>query len=246
MTETASKPAAVTQLNYGRPTVSFWRQHRTALLMILTALLIAAGYVFHHRQTLILRFEAKGRLWEDRRRYYETAAETMPADHVVWDSTKGKPVTDPPGRFEQMWNQTWRQSMSLREPVIFQHEMTTASGMRVLVAVQFDPYPAMKPQIIATMLRSGTLHDHPYRYGPFVVFENDGLLVRNLKLFAGQVDPNDDRHFTIRYQLGNETGLLDGRMVDDAGATRYKEFGTIHLTRVKDANSATTAPAVSR
>ncbi len=31
-----------------------------------------------------------------------------------------------------------------------------------------------------------------------------------LRLFGGQVDPNDPTHFTIRYQIGSKEGVIDG------------------------------------
>ena len=244
MTQTAGNPH-VQQLDYGRPTLSFWRRHRTALLIILAALLFAAGYIFSNRRTLILRFEAKRRLWEDRRRYYETAAETAPADHLVFDAPIDRRIVDapvdPPGRWELLWSNRRYSSPNTREPLLFQHEMTTASGMRVLVAVQWDDSTNQR-QLIATMLRPGTLSRHPLPYGPFVIFIDDGTLTKPLRLFAGQVDPNDDHHFTIRYQNARESGVLDGRLVEEPGATTYREFGTIRMSRIPDAQ-ADSAPA---
>ena len=235
------------QLEYSITPPTFWQRRGMRWLLIALGLLLTGGVVLVMNGTSLRRtFEAKRRLWDDRRRYYETAAEAMPAEHVVWDRAHdhGQPTMDPPGRFELLWNPTWRSSLSLREPVVFQHEMTTASGMRVLVAVQFDAYPAAKPELVATMLRPGTLKLHPLRYGPFVVFENDGLLDRQLKLFAGQVDPSDERHFTIRYETPSETGVLDGRMEEDPGATAaYREFGTIRMRRIPDSKFTTTKPS---
>jgi len=230
MTETAPPP--LQQLEYGRPPASRWRRYRAAILVALVVLLVTGGYVVRNGRYLRITLEQKWRLYQDRRRYYETAAETLPANHLVWDSTGGKPVMDPAGRFELIWN--WRRSLGPREPVLFQHEMRTASDLRVLVAVQYSSW-SFTPRLIATMLRPGTLTSHPLPYGPFVVYDNDGLLGNNLKLYAGQVDPNDDRHFTIRYEIPGETGVLDGRMVDEPTATTYKNFGTIRLTRVRDA-----------
>jgi hypothetical protein len=37
----------------------------------------------------------------------------------------------------------------------------------------------------------------------------------NLRLFAGQPDPNDDSHFTIRYEVDNQPGTIDGWLQAD-------------------------------
>jgi hypothetical protein len=36
-----------------------------------------------------------------------------------------------------------------------------------------------------------------------------------LKLYAGQPDPKDASHFTIRYTAGEEEGFIDGWLQDD-------------------------------
>ena len=238
MTETAPPPAQ--PLEYGRPAApSFWKRHRAALLIAPVLLLVVAGYLVAHGRTVKLTFEQKWRLYEDRRRYYETAAETVPANHVVFDAPLDRPLSqaavDPPLRWELLWSRRRYTSAATRDPVVFQHVMTTASGMGVLVAVQFDARGTNNQrQLIATMLKPGTLSEHPLPYGPFVIFDDDATLDKPLRLFAGQVDPADDHHFTIRYQNARGSGVLDGRMVDEPGATRYKSFGTIHMTRIPD------------
>ena len=240
MTQTADS-SPVQHLDYGRPAVSFWRRHRTALLIVLAAVLTAAGYVGYNARSLIGGLQEKRRLWDDRRRYYETAAETMPADHVIFDAPMDRRIVDapvdPPGRWELLWSKRRYTSPNTREPLLFQHEMTTASGMRVLVAVQWDD-STNRRQLIATMLKPGTLSRHPLPYGPFVIFMDDGhTLEKPLRLFAGQVDPNDDHHFTIRYENARESGALDGRLVEEPSATTYGEFGTIRMTRIPDAQA---------
>jgi len=36
----------------------------------------------------------------------------------------------------------------------------------------------------------------------------------NLRMYAGQIDPNDASHFTIRYEIWGQTDILDGRLDD--------------------------------
>jgi hypothetical protein len=52
---------------------------------------------------------------------------------------------------------------------------------------------------------------------------------RHIRFFAGQVDPADDSHFTIRFERDQEKGIVDGWLTDD---------GDMRLL-VRDANSNT-------
>lgn len=234
-------------LEYAKTEPGFWQRRGGRALIIFAAVVVAlTTLVVMNRRFL----EAKQRLWDARRRYYETATETMAADHVVWDDradgTKPRPIlqtqrlvpsaqssavaVDLPGRWEMLWARD-------RWPVIFQHEMLTCSGKRVLVAVQLIATPGA-PHLDATMLSPGTLQNAPLRYGPFTVLLDNSLIggATPLKLYAGQPDPKDPHHFTIRYQTQTETGVLDGRMEEEPSATAYRDFGTIRLRRVPDAN----------
>ena len=147
----------LTPLCYAKSEPKFWQRRTWHVVLIFGAVVVALIAIVLMNWRFI---EFKKRLWDERRRYYETAAETMAADHVVWEdqadaaesytavalrqpprqvayvaSAQGRAVrVDPPGRWEGLFARMYTAG---REPVLFQHEMETASGLRVLVAVQF-------------------------------------------------------------------------------------------------------------
>src|SRR5207249_11944266 len=99
-----SEPA---QLQYGMPKPTVWERRGMRWVLIVGALLLSGAAVLVMNGRSVRRFvDEKRRLWDDRRRYYETAAETMSADHVVWqrDRDHGQATMDVPGRFELLWN----------------------------------------------------------------------------------------------------------------------------------------------
>ncbi len=232
------------ELNYAVAEPTLWQRHGMRWLLINATILLAGVVVLIANRRSVMSFvDGKRRLYDSRRRYQETAAETVAPDHVAFDAPIERPLSeatvDPPGRWELLWSKHKFTSAGTREPVIFQHEMTTTSGLRVLVALQLD-LSSNQRQLIATMLEPGTTSRQPMHYGPFVAFIDDGVFIKPFKLFAGQVDPNDDRHFTIRYENSRESGVLDGRMVDEPSATAYRAFGTIRMTRIPDPASSPT------
>ena len=44
-----------------------------------------------------------------------------------------------------------------------------------------------------------------------------------LRFFAGQIDPGDESHFTIRYQADGRDGVIDGWLKDDGLRLRPRE-----------------------
>jgi len=40
-----------------------------------------------------------------------------------------------------------------------------------------------------------------------------------MRIYAGQLDPNDDAHFTIKYEINNVPGTIDGRLEADDTVT---------------------------
>jgi hypothetical protein len=43
-----------------------------------------------------------------------------------------------------------------------------------------------------------------------------------LRLFAGQLDPNDASHFTIDYVIGDQKGVIDGWLKEDGSVLLQK------------------------
>jgi hypothetical protein len=108
------------------------------------------------------------------------------------------------------------------EPLLFMHERRTRSGHRSLVLVRRTT-PAIRDSIdlpVSYVLWTVDLDGRhidwnvaievlPHPFSP----EKDSA---HLKFFAGQPDPNDESHFTIRYEVDGRTGIIDGVLRDDA------------------------------
>ena len=105
---------------------------------------------------------------------------------------------------------------------LFCHELTSAAGVRRLVVVRHVPGDAREQFIgvddgdtntyeLATLTRPprevvklrASSDFVPYTYTP-----------QDLVIYAGQADPGDAAHFTIRYQMWGQTDTLDGRLTD--------------------------------
>jgi hypothetical protein len=116
--------------------------------------------------------------------------------------------------------------------VLFMHERRTTSGTRALAIVQHEPIdPAAVPFWPVLGLSSVSVHPASVRGQPVPVIPSliaaagGGLGFRNtpvegLRFYAGQVDPMDESHFTIRYELIGGSGTIDGWLVDVDGAVK--------------------------
>jgi len=113
--------------------------------------------------------------------------------------------------------------------IIFLHERISPAGHRRLVCVIYTPdterfqpqfiegydyntfvaVPATLTQPLAFMLRG-------YDIDVESVYTRTPPLVR---VYAGQPDPSDPAHFTIRYQIWGQEDTLDGRLQDDDQVT---------------------------
>jgi len=47
----------------------------------------------------------------------------------------------------------------------------------------------------------------------------DAEIPSPLRVYAGQIDPADSSHFTVRFQRGRESGIIDGYLKDDESVT---------------------------
>jgi hypothetical protein len=109
--------------------------------------------------------------------------------------------------------------------ILFMHEMRDKAGNRRLV-ICFRDANAMGPLfatfgIWATVWDPATLRAPPRptpkrnAYG----WDYDGpgwdLPGKNLRFYAGQIDPADAGHFTIRYEMDAQEGIVDGRLNAD-------------------------------
>jgi hypothetical protein len=154
--------------------------------------------------------------WQNRCMSY-----SAPADEVVL--TIGKPSATPAVPKE------WTNLYAMLSPpgmrsggTLFLHERTSPSGNRRLVAVDAVDAMGVAPMDPSTthviisaprVVRPGSLLRDPIES---VALRINATLVRPADaVHAGQPDPNDPSHFTIRIASGSEEQILDGWLRDD-------------------------------
>jgi hypothetical protein len=108
-------------------------------------------------------------------------------------------------------------------PVLFLHELRTPTGQRRLVAITGAFQPSELPQFIsgydaeAQMIEPGTWKVLPRnRTGGVAISVLSGPQPKppHVRIFAGQSDPADPSHFTIRYELDGVGQVVDGWLRD--------------------------------
>jgi hypothetical protein len=147
-----------------------------------------------------------------------TAAGMIPD---CWQSFLKSPLTSPVSAF-------WGSPAGGRStsPIIFLHELTIPSGNKRLVAIAYDPEQnTFCPAFIAGYnYHDITLTPATWTQAPVVNFRGYAIDVISgfprqpprVRIFAGQPDPADPSHFTIRYQFWEQEDTIDGR-IDAAG-----------------------------
>lgn len=75
-----------------------------------------------------------------------------------------------------------------------------------------DPAGLMSRPIVHPELRDR------WRSGP----SSNPADTQNLRFYAGQPDPADAAHFTIKYDLRNGSGIIDGRLNEDGETVALK------------------------
>jgi hypothetical protein len=108
------------------------------------------------------------------------------------------------------------------------HERKSPNGTVRLVVVERTAGLAEPPLFIvdfdvdAFAIEPGRI-THPPRFLPAIwgvdVLYSPGPH-RDVRIYAGQVDPADASHFAIRYESGGQTKIADGKLGDD---------GQVHL-----------------
>jgi len=109
--------------------------------------------------------------------------------------------------------------------ILFLHERVSPAGHHRLVAVSYAPETtSFQPAFIqgydcdacaaspATFFTSLVIAPKMYAIDVLSGFPRHPPLVR---VYAGQPDPNDPAHFTIRYQMWGREDVLDGRLLDN-------------------------------
>jgi len=101
---------------------------------------------------------------------------------------------------------------------LFLHELRTTAGTRRIVAVQrtcLSGAPDDLEQVIMFPATWTRRHDIEYSSGGSSLGTSPAAAAR-FRYFAGQGDPADASHFSIRYEQDGRPGRIDGYLVDDA------------------------------
>jgi hypothetical protein len=105
--------------------------------------------------------------------------------------------------------------------VLFLHELVAKNGVHRIVAIEHAP--SWEPQVFVcgydidpTMISPATGLTTPATLLP-QMYAIDVLIGLNqppqkLRIYAGQIDPADPSHFTIRYEQWGQTDVVDGRL----------------------------------
>ena len=106
--------------------------------------------------------------------------------------------------------------------IVFLHELTSPSGQKRLAVVLTRS--ALNPRDPHDYPPNVELDSYAYSVASWGQTQNSGSprflyfpktitsAPHRLKIFAGQVDPNDNSHFTISYELDGEPGIIDGNL----------------------------------
>ena len=112
------------------------------------------------------------------------------------------------------------------EATVFMHELRNAAGIRRLVLVERGPNRGFAPifeypfgldvSVFEPATWSSGLKRMNTAYGVDWNGPATDPSTKGLRFYAGQLDPADAGHFTIRYDLEGKSGVIDGRL-NDAG-----------------------------
>jgi hypothetical protein len=115
-------------------------------------------------------------------------------------------------------------------PILFLHELRTPSGRSRLVAVAGAFDPLTLPQFINGYDVGGEVIE-PATWTTPSQNRTGGMFISvltdlrpeppHLRVYAGQPDPADPSHFTIRYEVEGVTHVVDGWLRDDPWPAGY-------------------------
>ena len=210
------------QLDYGKPPLVFQRR-RTQRRLIWGAIALALVSALWWGPLAFNRCAAL--YWQKRCMEYVAhpdqivfeedpthAAELLKLDHNLIGPATGRVVAMRP---VPIWNKfsthvEWAMPID-RTPILFLHARQFAGGTPQLLAVRLDRYAYETLSIAIDSPSNASLSRAPEcRVGgnsfsiPPLAFKG------NLRFYAGQPDPVDLSHFTIRYEIDGEPGIIEG------------------------------------
>jgi hypothetical protein len=195
------------QLDYAQPTPWLRRRSSRRVALLLFAI-IALGFGMRWGSFLVERVQAN--YWFAKCMGYDA-----PADRPVYEPRQSGWVTTIPEPWTK-FSLYWGGSSPMTGGTLFLHERRTRAGERRLIAVD-----------AVSMIFPRTLQLQANVFGPAIGMapaQRKSAVVRvlnfpfdadEMRIYAGQPDPADASHFTMRYEIGNRHGLIDGWLRDD-------------------------------
>ena len=181
---------------------------------------------------------------------------TAPADQIVFDTrTNSFPKlqrSDPDlisgnmgtvpcvGKVPSTWR-SYRAFLPLSPPkalaTVFTHRLLSPSGIERLVVVELYSMNSNpeSPILVAWSITPGGLWKAPMGIvtGSISVFDASS----EITFFSGRSDPKHQDHFTIHYQVGNQSKTIDGWLQTD-----QDELGHVVLEPRRDSDLTPSAP----
>lgn len=220
-------PPTPRPIDYAPPPPVYWRKvfRRAVLLLILVAAGVAGVKLWPS-------------VWERARLLYwqrQCMAHTAPPDQIVCIETPVYRWNPPPfvaaapdPECLVKYAATARVSVPVGKggPVVFLHDRRTLGGVRRLVVIRRIPPGGRMSVDAPTSFEESVVTPAGFITPPSVaiifweqemvpVYYNLDGTAPIIRLYAGQADPADESHFTIRYESGNESGTLDGWLRDN-------------------------------
>jgi hypothetical protein len=148
---------------------------------------------------------------------------TAPADRVVFSSTQRlSPPDDPWTRFYSLLSPPGSQSAG----TIFVGALTSPNGNRRLVAVECFPDPSTADWLYLSPIAvvPGSALNPPRQMIHWELLLNTPHVIGPGLCYAGQLDPQDKSHFTIRFVRDDGEMILDGWLKNNDRVLLQKRF----------------------
>jgi hypothetical protein len=202
------------QLSYAPAPARRGRRIRRAILAILLLSALAAAFIWRaplwsHAQVI----------WWQR----AAASFTLPADTIVATTDRSATAPKIPDawlRYESFAPTPLPGGGNLPKTIAFLHARQSPAGHQRIVAIRCIPIYLASASILQSLqsiviqpasfwrLQSLPRFTPGPSRGGYPVF-------MPINLYAGQIDPGDDSHFTLAYTINGKPGTIDGRLGDD-------------------------------
>jgi len=274
-------PSASIELSYGRQAPA-WRRRRYWIYAALVIAALLCGYFIRRQLSQwyylwsyrreAARWYANALTWSEpptKLKYTENPADAPATGFMRAYSTSGSGKRIGFATFGQspverlpLFNGTGQPILagSPDEIMLFMHERTTPGGLNRLIAIRnphFDlTSPATQPMLGLDIQQIALLKkDYRILIGNWRKIDMTGIVAPGeIRLYAGQVDPNDASKFSIPFEARGRRGWIDAQFVDgephsrDPALAKYEAEINAHVVLTirmgsPSAAQSTTQPA---